>query len=355
MKRVLIRIALGFMVMLVALAIFAYIMLSPKPSTRPANPLVTGVNYIGLTVNDIEATTALYSAAGGMEVAADTLHNAHFLQGMGQNSALNLSIHNTRLLQSANAQLLLMETKTDSAQPPTPVNGPGIAHICFQVNQTTQAYHIFLENGSTVIGAQEMQQINPNNPVYYAYLHDPDGVLIEVEHVDVAALTLDEPPKHQHRIRQISLATSNMQRLIDFYSVLLEEQNPRRIGRMMPLSGDKVDAVSGLTGSEIEMAWFQTRNLELEIVQYHSHPTSEDVPVKPADALGYNVIMFEVSDINRVAEVLATLNATITLAPTEIEDGQVMYARDPDNNLLGFQQLSAQSPFSAQRFKDNGI
>ena len=355
MKRVLIRIAVGLTATFIALAIIAYVLLSPKPSTRPANPLVTGVNYIGLTVNDIEATTALYRAAGGMHVAADALPNMHFLQGMGQQSNLALRANHTRLLRSANAQLLLMETQAKDAEPPTPVNGPGIAHICFQVDQATQAYQTLLANGSAAIGDPEMQQINSKNPVYYAYVNDPDGVLIEVEHVDVAALALDTPPKHQHRIRQISLATPNMQRLIDFYSVLLEEQNPRRIGRLMPLSGDMVDAVSGLAGSEIEMAWFQTRNLELEIIQYHSHPTTEAVPVKPADALGYNVIMFEVADINRVAEVLTALDAVITLAPTAIDDGQVMYARDPDNNLLGFQQLDVRSPFSAQRFKDNGI
>ena len=355
MKRVLFKIAIGLTGTVLILAIAAYTLLSPKPSTRPTHPLVTGVNYIGLTVNDIDKSTALYLSGGGMHVAADNLNNTHFTHGFGSSSPTAVNLQETRLLRNANAQLLLMETQSSSPAAPVPVNGPGIAHICLQVDQQTQSYQTFLLGGSQPIGDAEMQQINPKNPVYYAYVQDPDGVMVEIEHVDVQALKLDKPPKHQYRIRQVSLATPNMRRLIDFYSVLLEEQNPRRVGRLMQLSGDKVDAVSGLKGSEIEMAWFQTRNLELEIIQYHSHPTPENVPVKPADALGYNVIMFEVSDIAAVASVLEELGATITQKPTNISDGQVMYARDPDNNLLGFQQLNPTSPFSAQRFKDNGI
>ena len=354
MKKTFLKVAIGCAGILLILAVAAYTLLSPKPSTRPANPLVTGVNFIGLTVSDIEKATSLYLAGGGMYVAEDNLDNTHFTHAF-DNSTAAANLTETRLLRSANAQLLLMETQSSSPVAPVPVNGPGIAHICLQVNQQTQAYQTFLMKGSRPIGDAEMQQINPENPVYYGYVQDPDGVTVEIEHVDVSALKLDTPPKHQYRIRHVSLATPNMQRLIDFYSVLLEEQNPRRVGRLIQLSGDKLDAISGLAGSEIEMAWFQTRNLELEIFQYHSHPTSEKVPVRPADALGYNVIMFEVSDIEAVADMLEQLGATITQKPTDIIDGKVMYARDPDNNLLGFQQLNPVSPFSAQRFKDNGI
>ena len=103
------------------------------------------------------------------------------------------------------------------------------------------------------------------------------------------------------------------------------------------------------------MAWFQTRNLELELIQYHSHPTDLPQEPRPVDAPGYNSIVFEVSDINKAREMLIAAGGTVVLEPTTYAGGQVMYGRDVDGNLLGFETLPADSPYSAQNFPDNGI
>ena len=196
----------------------------------------------------------------------------------------------TSLMKSVNGQLQLMEFTHTSAQGKAAhfvdANGPGIAHVCFQVNQTTDTYAKFLAAGSKAIGSQEMVQVNPKNPVYYAYVRDPDNIMVEVEHVDVAALNLSTPPSNDYRIRHISIATQNMERAIGFYSELLETQNPRRAGRLLKLKGEKVDAITGFEQSKLEMAWFQVRNLELELIQYHHPVPQPSETLRPIDALG---------------------------------------------------------------------
>jgi hypothetical protein len=146
-----------------------------------------------------------------------------------------------------------------------------------------------------------------------------------------------------------------MDRIVDFYSVLLEEKHPRRIGRLKALSGEKIDQVSGLKNSEIVMSWFQTRNLELEIIQYKSHPTTPSETPRPFDALGYNLIMFDVTDLNAAKEKLLTAGGSLVADDRMLDGHKVVLGRDPDGNLLGFQVISADSAYSSKHFKDNGI
>lgn len=327
-----------------------------KEPTRPANPVLMGVSYVGMSVSDLDRATDLYTQSAGLKaVHDDVLDDASALTAISDHKG---EIR-TRLLRGANAQLRLMqfEAPSQSAVDATalPVNGPGIAHVCFQVDAKTQTYQQFLQLGATHVGHPDMVQLNPKRPVQYAYIRDFDGAAVEIEHVDVAKLELDTPPKHSQRIRQISLATTDMDRIVDFYSVLFEEQNPRRAGRLISISGDKVDRVSGIPGSAIEMAWFQSRNLELEIIEYLSHPPEALATPRPFAALGYNIVVFNVTSLAKIREKLITAGATIVDESSIWDENSMLLARDPDGNLLGFQALGDDSPYSAKQFKDNGI
>ena len=326
-------------------------------STRPENPVIRGVNYVGVTVSDVSQSSQLYEQSADLQVVSnEPLLGNPILAELLKRDDINGT---SRLVRSANAQLNLMAFEHQPSEhkhmSPVAVHGPGIAHVCYQVNQTTEAYQKFLSGGAQPIGEPEMVLLNPKRPVYYAYAHDPDQIMFEVEHVDVAALDLPNPPKHDYRIRHVSISTPDMDRLIAFYKVLLEEENPRRIGRLLKISGDKVDAVSGLAGSELEMAWFQIRNLELELIQYHSHPTELPAQPRPLDAIGYNAIVFDVADMNAARQKLIDAGGSLVIEPTPYLGGQIMYGRDVDGNLLGFQVLPDDSVYSSQNFVDNGI
>ena len=178
--------------------------------------------------------------------------------------------------------------------------------------------------------------------------------MVEVEHVEIDKLDLPEPPKHQHRIRQVALATPDMSRLIDFYGQLLSQPEPRHIGKWFGFSGEKLDKVSGLAGSKIEMAWFQTRNLELELIEYRSHPTSSDVTPRPIDALGYNMIVFDAVNLEKAAQRLKEAGGQLVTGPVEFLGTPTVFGRDPDGNLIGLQETAQSNPFSSKHFPNNG-
>ncbi|MEP2989835.1 MAG: VOC family protein [Parasphingorhabdus sp.] len=323
----------------------------------PPDTIITGVNYIGASVSDIEKTAELYGSSVDLKAVDQTeITGSPLFDKLAGRSGVSAQ---TQMMRSVNAQVRFMQFANPSSAAQSTkqmdVQGPGIAHVCYQVDDKTQSYQKFLAGGAKHIGDMEMVHLNPKNPVYYAYARDFDGLISEVEHVDVAKLDLPTPPKNTHRIRHVSLATPDIDRLVDFYTGFLNQPGPRRAGEWFTVTSDKIDKVSGLPDSEVEMAWFQIRNLELEIFQYHSHPTEDLEKPRPVDALGYNMIVFDVSDMKATRKRLVDAGGTVVSEPTPMDGGQIMFGRDPDGNLLGLQTVAKTSVFSAQNFKDNGI
>ena len=326
-------------------------------SPEPGPPVVRGVNYVGVSVSDLESSTEFYSGAADLQLVENSvISDSPVMDALLGRTGVSAQ---TSLLKSSNAQLRFMQFDNRSteanAAPKLEVHGPGIAHVCYQVAKKTNSYQRFLDAGAVHIGDRDMVQLNPKRPVDYAYARDADGIMFEVEHVDIAKLDLDTPPRYDYRIRQVSLATSDIDRAVKFYSALLDEKSPRRLGRLFSLSGEKLDKVSGLAGTKLEMAFFQVRNTELEIIQYVSHPTTTPETARPVDALGYNMIVFDVVDVDAAREKLINAGGTVVGDVKPMDGGQILFGRDPDGNLLGFQAVSSEAVFSSQQFKDNGI
>jgi len=350
-----IKIILGLLALLFAGAYALYYQ-ATLPPTRVDNPIVTGVNYIGLTVSDLERSAKLYQDSANLQLKKQgIISNSPVIDKIAERTGVTAK---TKLMTSVNAQLRFMQFDNPSAAaqsaPFVDAHGPGIAHVCFQVNKETNTYEKFLAGGGTHIGSKEMIQINPKNPVYYAYARDIDNTMVEIEHVDIEALNLPTPPKNDYRIRHISLATTNMDRAVEFYSSLLQTKNPRRAGRLIKLKGEKVDQISGFKESELEMAWFQVRNLELELIQYTNPKPNVSAKPRPIDATGYNMIVFNVVDLAAVKEKLIAAGGSIVSESQQMDGADVLFARDLDGNLLGFQALTSSSPFSAKHFANNG-
>jgi len=318
--------------------------------------IIQGVNYVGITVSNLEQAAAFYQAGSDLEFVEESTFDADIAEALLEepNTAIK-----TQLYRGVNAQLRFMEFVEPEGESaaglsvlPVPVNGPGIAHICFQVADATQSYQHFVEAGATPIGNPELVQLNARNPVTYAYATDPDGIMIEVEHIDFSQIS--RPRKNDYRIRHVSLATGDMERIVAFYSVLLEEPDPRRAGIGGTLGGDTFDQVSGFPGTQMEMAWFQVRNLELEIVQYYSHPPVEQDYPRPLSALGYNMMMFDAVDLSAARALVESAGGRVITENLSMDGGEVFFARDPDHNLIGIQSVSSSNPFSSRNFADNG-
>lgn len=324
-------------------------------SEQGSNTLIRGVNYVGVSVSDIDSAAAFYGSSANLQTVRSSVIEGNLaLDGIAGRENVTAK---TRLLKSSNAQLRFMEFAYPSADAKTSahveVYGPGIAHICFQVAETTQTYQRFLEAGATAIGDPKMVQLNPRNPVVYAYARDVDGAIIEIEHIDFDKVSA--PRNNDYRIRHVSLASPNVDRMVAFYSILMQQPEPRRVGRGGTLSGENFDKVSGHAGTKMEMAWFQARNLELEIVQYHSHPSELLSEPRPLDALGYNMIVFDVTNLAQAREKLREAGGKIVSENTATDDGELFFARDPDGNLLGFQVAEDAAAVSSQNFENDGV
>ncbi|GAA0465360.1 hypothetical protein GCM10009096_02420 [Parasphingorhabdus litoris] len=330
-----------------------------QTSELPEDSVIKGVGWVGATVSDLDQTTKLYEDAMDLKQVDDSVieQNANFDQLTGRTDVEA----QTRMMRSVNAQVRFMSFASPSKEakntPHMAVQGPGIMHVCYQVDQETQAYQKFLTGGAQFMGEKEMQQLNPKNPVYYSYSRDFDGLIAEIEHVDVTQLDLPQPPKNKYRIRHVALATPDIDRLSDFYAKFLGQPKFRRFGQwpFLRMEGEKSDKVSGLEGTSGEAAWFQIRNLELEMFQFHSHPTEDRAAPRPIDANGYNMIVFDVSDMDAARELLVKAGGTIETEPTPMDGGQIMFGRDPDGNLLGLQTAPTDSFVSSRNFKNNGI
>ena len=320
--------------------------------------LIVGVHYVGIVVPDVESSASYYEAAFDVErMGVDEFDLGGVPTALAPDSA-----ESTRslLLRSANAQVRLMSFEGADYTPPAdqiavPVQGPGIMHVCFQAIEEVNAYARAIAAGASTIGNPEPVTLNPRNPVKYGYITDASGIVTEVEEVDVSQLDLPEPPKNSIRMRHVAFATPDVERMASFWSAFLGGQEPRRIGSWMSISGENIDAVSGIPGSEIEMAWFQLRNLEIEIAQYHSHPTELPSRPRPLDAPGYNMVVFDVTDLAAARQRVLDAGGTLIDGEGSLDGAEIIFGRDPDGNLIGLQSLPESSIYSAKNFADQGI
>ncbi len=342
---------------------------SATPREVEPDAIILGVNFVGIHVDDVDAAAAYYaSSVATEEVDAPSLDPSGLFvafgaSGVSEEDGATDEVEDdarpsSRLIRSSNAQLWLMtsanRSEAGTQTSAVPVNGPGIAHVCFQVAQETDAYAKMVRAGANTIGAPDLVHLNPKNPVYYGYLADPHGIITEIEEVDVAALDLPQPPTNKFRMRHVSLATPDIDAMIEFYSAFLGGQEPRHTGWLSPVSGETIDQVSGLKDSELEMAWFQIRNIELEIFQYHSHLPERPVEPRPIDAPGYNMIVLDVSDLDGARKRFVDAGGELVAGPESFAGGQAIFGRDPDGNLLVLHKVAGTSPFSAKNFADNG-
>lgn len=323
------------------------------------DPIIKGVNFVGLSVSDLEQAERFYSQAAAM--SSEPIDHEPLTQLVEVLVADSPKVERASLMQSVNAQIILMQfdgSKIDgkARRNPIEVYGPGIAHVCYQADMETSAYQKFLELGAQTMGNPELVQLSDGNPVSYAYARDQDGTIFEVEHVDVEKLDLPTPPKHTHRIRHVSLASPDMSRTLEFYSTLMQNPSPRRLGRFFSIRGDKLDQVSGLPNSKIKMAFFPVRNLELEIIQYTSHSSGALSAKRKLEDFGYNMIVFEVSDLEAASVLVAEAGGqVISSSAISLWGVDTIFAKDIDGNLLGFQTIEPAAFTSSQKFKNNGI
>lgn len=290
---------------------------------------VIGINHVTIKVSDLERSKNFYQFAAKLDAVAGPQHEQPAT---------------TAWLRSANGQLKLQlrAEPADTFEEPLPVQGPGITHICFVAPTEKPIHGRFMQMGATKIsrgdGLIDLRGIG----YMYGYLRDHDGAMIEVEQAPTPKFSEDVWLSHA------ALASSNLDRLVDFYRDLLGK-DPYARGN--GYQGERFDAVGGVDGALLSGAWFRVGNMVLELWQYDRPKPLASKVIRTAASLGHDSITFEVADIHAVYTKLLSMKAEVLLPPKAVGPGMEVVARDPDGNSIKFVELDQSSEFSVRNLK----
>jgi predicted enzyme related to lactoylglutathione lyase len=147
-----------------------------------------------------------------------------------------------------------------------------------------------------------------------------------------------------YRMRHVAIVVADIDRTVAFYTALLGRQ-PRE--RRSNLVNKTLDVTSDLDNVKLDVAWYNVNNLELEIWEYLNHPVTAPVSPRPLEALGYNMIVLDVSNADMAAAKLVEAGGALIAKSAPMDGGRMAFGRDPDGNLIGLFEVEAGSPYSA--------
>jgi len=299
---------------------------------------IIGIHHIGMSVSDLQASLEFYTHALG--TSAERLIPA---QHDNEVSAYGAS-GKSALLSFPNGYLKLSEYDRSHLPSSTvlPVKGPGITHVCYQSPTQENIYQRLMDSGATPVsrGTEPVHLLGQG--VYYAYARDRDGIMYETEHLDRSPF--EGPIWFSH----VALVSPDLDRLVEFYGLLLNAEPNRRTNRA---SGPTFDEVADYDDVMIRAAWFDIGNMILEMWQFVNPVTPEPKQAPAFEALGYNKVAFEVSDLEKEFERLSDQGIEF-LAPLGMsEDGLEACLRDPDGNLVSLIQLQEGTGRSVAQLK----
>lgn len=305
------------------------------------NSGVKGVRFIGVTVSDIDETLAFYQNAVPYRlVRRDRVDPASLYPGKymsGDYEEIEVA-----LVEARNVFVQLVDFDPNAPSEPylRPVKGPGYTHMCFISPAADSAFPKFREAGLTMVTRGDEPVDLGGYGMRYAYGRDPNGSIIETEVADT--------PRREGGpwVGHIGSATPDADRMSEFYTHILG-YGPRRRGEYSdrPL----IDQVVDYDNTSVRSSWFVTKNMEIEFWQYIQPLTEVRDGHAMLDTLGYNMIAYEVEDLDREA---ARLTDVVTLSdPIETPFGwRVASGLDPDGNIIALhQRVSAPESESIDR------
>lgn len=313
---------------------------SSAPPASASAGAIKGVRHIGITVSDIDEAVDFYSAAVPYEVVDRELVPASdFPADVMTKREGNVEI---ALIRTPTVFIQLLDIEPDQAAPPErrPVIGPGYTHICFQSPSTAPKFDVFKENGLDILSRGGQPVDLGGYGVTYAYGFDPDGIMIEMEQLTPAVIAAHgelgrKRSQHPAWPTHIANVTGNKERMVEFYTGVLG-YGPRR--ELPPTKRATFDEVVDIDDIEISASWFEAGNFELEFWQYHQPATPLGYTRRMVDTIGYNSVAFEVTDLNGTITRLEQQGVSFAGDAFELGGWIIRYARDPEGNLLAFQQ-----------------
>ena len=255
--------------------------------------MIVGIHHIGINVRDLTQAIQFFTTAG-IPVA----HHDH------------LSVW----LQAPNG-FVRIQSAPHAIHTATPIYAAGISHICIQIPRIHAALDPLLAHGYHANSAP----VDLNTSHRYVYIHDSDANVLELEGVPYAPV--DQIPWLAH----VAFATSDIQRLGDFYQQLLQGDSA---GGQPIGPHPRYDEVLALSDVRVIPRWIKGANLTVELWQF-LHPVTTHQPLRTPHHLGYHYLCLEVTDLT--ATVAHALECGAQLIADDLAEA---WLHDPDGNLL---------------------
>ncbi|MDJ0644192.1 MAG: VOC family protein [Erythrobacter sp.] len=322
-------------------------------NSTAAPDAIRGVHNVSITVSDIDATLAFYGSAVPFELIDRRLFEASSIPSSilaKRTGQIELA-----LVRTPTVFLRLIDIDPDGVaaanrRPPT---GPGYTHVCWQSPADAPKYDRFLDIGLDMLSRGPGPVDLGGYGVTYAYGFDPDGVMLEMEQVDRplierAGYMGERRLKHEAWISHVANVTGDKPAMVSFYRTVLG-YGPRR--EIPPTRRKTFDDVVDIDDIEIAASWFDIGNIQLELWHYSNPPTPLRETPRMLDEVGYSSIAFEVTDLAGTRARLEEEGLEFATESFELGDWSIAFARDPEGNLIAFQQRTEQPDLSIESMR----
>ena len=133
-------------------------------------------NHVGLTVSDLERSTAFYRSLGGELVVRDAMSGPGFDTGLAEPGVeLHLS-----MLRFGSLLVELLEYRRRPSEPYGLRNASvGASHIAFTVEDIHEVHRTLSAQGVEFLSAPVPLPPGPFEGGWFVYAKDPDGVAVE--------------------------------------------------------------------------------------------------------------------------------------------------------------------------------
>jgi catechol 2,3-dioxygenase-like lactoylglutathione lyase family enzyme len=153
-------------------------------------------------------------------------------------------------------------------------------------------------------------------------------------------------------VHHTSISTGDLDRLIAFYGDLLGGD----IVVDVELEGPEIEAVTALKGVKTRAVMVQFNNLHVELFEYAEPEPAPHVPNRPVNNHGLTHICFDVTDVQGEYERLSAAGVEFHTPPVQLGPTVITtYARDPDGNVVEFQEITSERGRMVMDFSESPI
>lgn len=330
--------------------------INPEATVNDSTATIMGINHIGLSVRDLDASLSFYLAATDFKLvrrevvrrndAADSLYGHENVQ------------YEIAVLEAPNMLFELIEFSHNRNVPLSkmPVQGPGMTHTCFQSPASISGYDKFKRAGVDMLSRGDGPVDLLGQGVTYAYAYDPEGNMIELEQLDFEFLGGDRrSPEWIEQgfdmwMTQVALVTHDIERLTNFYAEILAFDPYREADIDSRPTFDDVADVENLS---LLATWFRMSpsSKTMEFWEYRNPLTPPLSEKLDSTALGYSYSI-EVGDIQAEYVRMSGLGVEFVSEPVLLGDFWQVYANDIDGNVFSLRQaVDPNSPYSVPQLE----